>query len=78
MTLGDAVAADRIHVRTNPPSVVLERLFDPRAAVTLAQRGHQIVIDDYGARVAIVARDASTGELRAASDPRGDRGAAMA
>lgn len=78
MSLTEAVAADRIHVRTVPQAVVLEPRFDPRAAVALAQQGHEIVLDDYGARVAIVARDPSTGELDAASDPRGDRGAAMA
>jgi gamma-glutamyltranspeptidase/glutathione hydrolase len=77
MTLDDAVAADRIHVRTVPDAVVLERRFDPRAAIALAQCGHDIVLDDYGARVAAVSRDAATGELVAASDPRGDRGAAM-
>jgi gamma-glutamyltranspeptidase / glutathione hydrolase len=77
MTLADALAADRIHVRTVPRAVVLEPRFDPRVAVALAQRGHEIVLDDYGARVAAVSRDRETGELHAAWDPRGDRGAAM-
>jgi gamma-glutamyltranspeptidase/glutathione hydrolase len=77
MTLAEAVAADRIHVRTVPDAIVVERRFDPRAAVALAQCGHDIVLDDYGARVAAVSRDPATGELVAASDPRGDRGAAM-
>jgi gamma-glutamyltranspeptidase / glutathione hydrolase len=77
MTISEAVAADRIHVRTVPDAVVVERRFDPRAAVALAQCGHDIVLDDYGARVAAVSRDPASGELVAASDPRGDRGAAM-
>jgi gamma-glutamyltranspeptidase / glutathione hydrolase len=76
--LATALAADRIHVRTVPKTLVLESRFDPRAAVALAQRGHEITLDDYGARVAAVSRDPATGALDAAWDPRGDRGAAMA
>jgi gamma-glutamyltranspeptidase/glutathione hydrolase len=75
--LATALAADRIHVRTLPKAVVLESRFDPRVAVALAQCGHDIILDDYGARVAAVSRDPMTGELDAAWDPRGDRGAAM-
>jgi gamma-glutamyltranspeptidase/glutathione hydrolase len=75
--LTQAVGADRIHVRTVPKEVVLESRFDPRLAVALAQRGHDVVLDDYGARVAAVSRDPATGAVDAASDPRGDRGAAM-
>ncbi len=75
--LAEAVAADRIHVRTIPKAVVVESRFDPRLAVALAQAGHRIVVDDYGARVAAVSCDRTTQALDAASDPRGDRGAAV-
>lgn len=77
LTLEAAVSADRIHVRSAPPTVLIERLFDPRAAVGLGELGHHVLVEDYGARVAAVARDPKTGRIQAASDPRGDRGAVI-
>jgi hypothetical protein len=64
-------------VRTVPKAIVLESRFDPELAIALAQGGHDVILDDYGARVAAVSSDPETGELDAAWDPRGDRGAAM-
>ena len=75
LSLSEAVAADRIHVRSAPPTVLIERLFDPRVAVALGERGHRVVAEEYGARVAAVARDLTMAGFEAASDPRGDRGA---
>ena len=75
LSLEQAVGADRIHVRSAPPTILIERLFDPRVAVALGERGHRVLAEEYGARVAAVARDDRTDMLEAASDPRGDRGA---
>lgn len=77
LSLTDAVAADRIHVRSAPPTVLIERLFDPRVAVELGARGHRVVAEEYGARVAAVGRDFAVPGFEPASDPRGDRGVAV-
>lgn len=77
-TLREAVDADRIHVRSSPQSIVIERLFEPRTAVALGERGHRIVQSDYSARVAAVGYDPVKRTYGVASDKRGDRGTALA
>ncbi len=69
-----AVSVDRIHVRTEPPQVVVDHRFDPRASLALAGRGYDVELSDYSARVAI-ALSPAPGSFDAASDVRGDRGA---
>lgn len=76
-TLSDAVSADRIHVRCEPPLVIIDRRFSPRAAMELAAGGYAIEMSDYSARVAAVSHDLVTSGFDAGSDIRGDRGTAI-
>ncbi len=78
MPIQQAVSVDRIHAEDLPLLVSLEPLFDPRAAVALARNGHRISLETYTARVQAVSRDPKTGALEGGTDPRGDRGLAVA
>jgi gamma-glutamyltranspeptidase/glutathione hydrolase len=73
-SLADAVSVDRIHVRCEPPLVIIDHRFAPRAALDLAARGYAIEMSDYSARVVAVSKDLAETGFDAASDIRGDRG----
>lgn len=77
LSLQEAVSVDRIHVRSEPPLVLVDRRFDPRASLALAQRGYRIEVSEYSARVAAVSCDLHEDGFQAASDIRGDRGVAI-
>jgi gamma-glutamyltranspeptidase/glutathione hydrolase len=74
MSLQESVSADRIHVRSVPRTLVLERHFEPRAATAMAASGYALLFSEYSARVVGVERSAETGAFAAGSDIRGDRG----
>ena len=74
LTLEQSVSSDRIHVRSEPRILLLERRFDPRVALELAAEGYEVHFSDYGARVVGVERDPGSGAFSTGSDIRGDRG----
>ncbi len=76
MSPADAVIADRVHAEDIPMVVAMDPRFPPNVVVELAERGYQVDLSDYGARIAAVARDPETGALTPLADPRGDQGVA--
>jgi gamma-glutamyltranspeptidase/glutathione hydrolase len=74
LSLEESVSSDRIHVRSEPRMLLLERRFNPRVALEMAAEGYDVHFSDYGARVVGVERDPDTGQFATGSDARGDRG----
>jgi gamma-glutamyltranspeptidase/glutathione hydrolase len=76
MTIGEAVAADRIHAENIPRTIIVEPSFPPEVSLGLAARGQRVELEFYSGRLAGVLRSAD-GTLSGGSDPRGDRGLAV-
>jgi len=71
-SIGEAVAADRIHCDSAP--IVLEPSFPDEPADALRRLGNAIVRNSYTARLAAIYDDPRTGRLEAGTDPRGGGG----
>jgi len=72
MTIGEAVAAERIHVDRD--AIVVEPSFPENVAEGLRGMGHTIACSGYTARLAAIVRDRAGGRLEGGSDPRGGGG----